>query len=419
MNIKYGQSEIRLIVPGDIPALIPPILAEKQPELKSALKTAFVEADLPLYDFLSGADNLLIVVPDHTRRCGLKKVLPAVLEEIHKAGLDSDNIKILAASGTHKHIGREAYSEILGEKIIQRFEIYENDHLKDTVRIGHTRRGSPVDINRLCLEADRILAVGGMLPHYFAGFGGGPKLLIPGCSSLETILANHALRLKLQPDWYPGQAPDKFEDNELIQDIIEGVSLLPPVYHIGIILGDNEQPYRIFAGELISTYENMVSEAEKLFNVSIPEKADTVIVSAGGYPKDIDLLQSHKSLYHASAALKPGGKMLVFADCPSGIGSSSLESLLKIGEYDEIVRSLRESYKMNGQAAVSLMKMGMIFDMRIKTSLPDEILKLMNFSRLNSIEEAQDIINYSINKGDTIFFFPNASITRCSLILDS
>ncbi len=409
--LKYGHTQIPFALPEKAEIIVPPILREAPPEPITLLDRALDRAEFSLEEYLQGAESLLIVVPDRTRRCALPVILPRIIESVIAAGVNPAGIKFLAASGTHLHIGRGAYNDLLGAEIAENYEIVEHDPDGDNPHIGATSRGTPVKVNRLVTGADKILAVGGMLPHYFAGFGGGPKLIIPGCAGRETIARNHALSLRLEPEWRPGMGAFDIDKNDLIQDIIEAVRMLNPVYHIGITLGEKEIPYRIFAGEVLSVYRRMAAAAKSLFGISGGEAADLVIVSPGGHPKDIDLLQTHKSMFHASASLKEGGRMAVLTECPGGIGSSTLSQLIDTGSLDEVKARLRQGYIVNGQAAVSLLKMGELFRVSMMTVLPDSVLAKLGFDRFLSSEELSRLTAEAVEWGGRVMAFPAASIT--------
>lgn len=410
-NIRYGVDAIRLDIPDEVEFYLPPILRESAPAGKTLLENALSAAELKLENYLEGGDSLLIVVPDRTRRCGLNEILPHILEAVYSAGIKRENIGFLIANGTHIQLGRDAYREILGEEIVDEFPIIEHDCDRNNIAVGTTSRGTPIEVNRLILDTDRILAVGGMLPHYFAGYGGGPKLILPGCSSGRCTEKNHSLSISSRGDCHPGCSSGKIEGNPVIQDIMEGLTLLPPIYHIGIILGEGEKPHRIISGEVNHTYLRMTETADDLFGISGSGPADLVIAGTGGHPKDIDLLQSHKSLLHASAALKKGGTILFFAECPEGIGSKNLEKLLALGRLEEIRKYLLQNYIVNGLAAISLMQMGRNFRVKMMTGLDDETLEKLGYDRLNSANEVMYLINRHIEKGMKSIFFPSASFT--------
>ena len=412
ISIKYGDTTLQLDAPSSLQVINPPILDLPPVNTANAFLSALNSADLTLKNYLAGGKNLLIIVPDRTRKCSMNLFLPQLLNTISAYGYNPANIQFLIANGAHTPVNPEIYRSLLGGNIIHSCRILQHDCDSPAVFLGYTSRGTPVEINPLIMQFERVLVIGGSLPHYFAVYGGGPKMILPGCSSRRSITHNHRLSLNLDPEWKPGSDSGSIEDNPVIQDIIEAVALLPTIYYCGLILSSDELPRRFFAGEIISTYRKLTSEADKLFCVTRSELADLVIVSPGGRPKDLDLLQTHKSMFHASAALKTGGVMILFAQCPDGLGSNNLETLIQLGEYNHIINRLSQEYIINGQAAVSLMQMGKKFSVKMMTVLDDKILKTLNFAPTN-LKEVQNLLPESADK--SLYFFPAAAMTRFKL----
>ena len=406
-SIKYGSGHFDLKIPPAVEIIKPPVLTLPQPDIDTVFTQALENSGLSLENCLAGGNNLVIVIPDLTRKCRLDLILPLVLKEIEKAGFNRGSIKILIACGTHKYKGLDEYRPILGSEIIDKYVIDEHDCDSGNIQLFETTRGTPVELNRRLTEADRIIAVGGTLPHYFAGFGGGPKLIMPGCAGRTTIDHNHRFSLNLTGDWIPGTLAKDLRENDLIQDIIEAVSALKKIFHVGIILGDDEQPREIFAGELFDSYYRMIQRARNLFTYSGNGKADIVIVGTGGHPKDIDLLQSHKSMYHAAAGLKIGGTMLVYARCGNGVGSDTLKRLLELETLEEVKNLLSGEYIINGQAAYSLFMMGRLFKVKMITELNDRFMENLGFSRITH-DDVQELLD-NISPDLKIFCFPSAS----------
>ena len=409
IKLKYGKSTFKFDFDSSFSTLTPPILKQKPPDSESLLEDALNNAEIQICEYLKGCEELLIVIPDRTRRCGLKILLPVILEKVRKGGVVT--VKFLIASGTHARKGRESYRDILGSKIVDDYEIIEHDCDGGCVRIGTSKAGTPIELNSLIADAEKILCVGGMLPHYFAGFGGGPKLIMPGCASRNCIIANHRMTIHPEKDYPPGCRPGLIAGNPIIEDIIDAVSSLKQIYYIGIILGDEEKPFEIFAGELIDIYRKMASRAVDLFGVESDRKADLVIACPGGYPKDIDLLQSHKSLLHASYALKEGGELLFFAECVDGIGSKGMEQLFALGSLDKIRESLLKQYVMNGLTTISSLRLGERFRIKMMTNLDDNTLSTLGFERMNSYEEASEIAAKYVKDGKDVVLIPSASFT--------
>ena len=408
-SVKYGDSIITLKSDREIQQIESQILTTPALDTEKALTQSLNLAKPDIGDYLAGGKKLLMVIPDRTRKCGLEVILPILLQRIESYGYNEENIVFLIANGIHPLCDPNIYSDIVGKAVYQRYKFIQHDCDASSISLGSTRRGTPVKINPLITEFDRIIAVSGVLPHFFAVYGGGPKLILPGCSSRETITANHRLSLNLDPHWRPGDASPALADNELITDIMEAVSFLPEIFYIGLILGFDNAPRKIVSGEIISTYKKLAESAEQLFTVSGKRDADMVIVSPGGFPKDIDLLQTHKSMFHASAALKDGGEMIVFAECRNGIGSKNLEYLLNLQSLKAVRDDLSRQYLINGQTAISLLKMAELFDVKTISAMDESLINKLGFSRIddNMVEEV--IADCS---GSKIYFFPAASITK-------
>lgn len=409
ISIKYGKNQFSLDIPSSAEIIEPPIVTCPEPDPEFILTAALKNSKLGIEEYLQGGKNVVVVIPDLTRKCRLDLFLPPVLNILAKNGYSDNSLKILIACGTHKYKGLDAYREILSREILENCLIEEHDCDADCVYLTTTSRGTPVEINPTLIEADRIICIGGTLPHYFAGFGGGPKLIAPGCASRKTIEANHRFSVNLDDNLIPGTMTKRLEDNDLIQDIIEAVSSLKTIFHIGIILGTDGQPRDIFAGELFESYYRMIQRAQSLYNVTDRGLADLVIVGTGGHPKDIDLLQTHKSMYHAASALKKGGRMLVYAECLNGAGSDSLKTLIEMGDVRTVKELLSKEYIINGQAAYSLFLMGRMFDVMMVTELAPEFMGFLGFRKM-SHREATDMLT-KIDNGIKIFYFPSSSTT--------
>ena len=408
-TVKYGKSNLEFVSDSGITTLIPQLLSEKHSDKFRLLEDGFAGAGMSLEDYIDGSGRLLIIVPDRTRRCGLQDLLPPILGRVRKCGVQ--DIRFLVAAGTHALKGKDSYADILGSEIVRDYDIVEHDCDGECVRIGVSQAGNPIEVNPLIAGAEKILAIGGMLPHYFAGFGGGPKLILPGCASRASIMLNHAMTIHPVYDYPPGCASGVIEDNPIIEDIIDAVSRLKPIYHIGIILAGQECPVRVFAGEIIETYKKAVSFARKLFISETNEKADAVIASPGGHPKDLDLLQSHKSLLHASYGVKEGGEILFFAECSEGVGSKGLEKLFELGNINKIRESLIDNYVMNGLAAISLLRLSERFRVRMMTKLDDDILQFLGYERLESMDDVTETLNKYAGGKKVTYFIPSASFT--------
>lgn len=408
ISIPYGEKNIGMQFPGYMQTVVPRIAEKSCNDWDDRLTEALDKSFPSFEDYIKCGDRILLIIPDITRKCGLKSFLPQILARLRNSGISRNNITILIACGTHKNIGIENYRAIVGDSVISDYRVIEHNCDGPTRFTGMTSRGTSVEINSLLFENDRIMAIGGTLPHYFAGFGGGPKLIFPGCAGRKGILDNHRLSIHFQDGYNTNQDNSGQGLNELMKDILEAVSFLPQIYHVGIILDNYERPYEFYAGELIESYKKMAASAKQLFSAEIRHKADLVIASAGGYPKDIDLLQSHKSILHASAALETGGILIAFAECSNGIGSPTLSQLIEMGSYEKIETKLKNEYILNGQAALSLFRLGNKFRVKLITSLDENIVKKIGFEKVTSKTAEEITAEFKGKKG---YYLPQSANT--------
>jgi nickel-dependent lactate racemase len=217
-------------------------------------------------------------------------------------------------------------------------------------------------------------------------------------------------------DYNPNCRPGKIEGNPVIQDIIESASFLPPVYQIGLILNHKGDFIQICAGELVETYKKMCAEALKLFSININSEPEALLISAGGHPRDIDLLQAHKSLFEAEFILKKGGTIFFFAECPEAIGSANLETLLELKTVEKIRAYLQSKPIINGLSALSLMKLGQEYDVRIFSELSDRTLNVLNFKRLSNFNEVTENIAKTISADGKVYFIPWGALTMVNML---
>jgi nickel-dependent lactate racemase len=226
-----------------------------------------------------------------------------------------------------------------------------------------------------------VIGVGGVSFHYFAGFGGGRKLILPGISGEETIIANHRRSLREDPGegLTMGCAPGALDGNPVHEDMLEGASLMPaPVFMVCGVPGAGGEPAFVSAGGMDAAHRLAAEKMLKHFSLPVGRRRRVVIASAGGHPKDINLLQSHKAIRHASRAVEDGGLLLVAASCAEGIGSDSLEETFARGR-DMVPAAVRERYTLNAQAAMSIHEITGRIEVRLCTELAPETCSRYGF----------------------------------------
>ncbi len=338
----------------------------------------------PLGALITGGGRISVLISDITRGSALRSVLGPLLSFLEGNGAGPDRVEIILATGMHRGHSSTELARHLGEDIVARWTVSEHDardHGK-MVYMGETPSGTPCRYNGRVVASTLVICLGTVSFHYFAGFGGGRKLLLPGVAAEETILANHRLSLRDDPGegLADGCAPGNLAGNPVHEDMIEGARLLPsPVFAVNTIFDAAGSLLFVNAGNLEESHRLACEALLSSFRIFLDHRCRLVIVSAGGNPKDINLLQSHKAIRHASFALREGGTMLVAAACREGIGSASYRDAFAGGRID-VPAAVRRGYTLNSQTAISTYELTGRFDIRLRTMLDDREMTRFGFA---------------------------------------
>jgi len=384
ISIKYGKTELEIELPDHATILTPQYIPAKRDEAEILNDALDNPIDSPkLENFTQPGDKILIIVPDKTRKARVDFVLKFVLERIK-----NEKIKILFANGTHSKQSEAEKREILGDEIYNNFEIFENDaHGDNFIYYGKTSRGTEILLNKLVSSSDKILIIGAITHHYFAGFGGGAKMLIPGVSSYKTAIQNHKLTLTPDGDINPDATNLKLDGNPIYEDIVESFKICNlKAFHIGVVLDENDKIISAFSGDVISSHKAGAEFVKKFFTIPVKGKFDAVISSAGGFPKDVNFIQSHKTIHHSHYILKEGGTLFCFIECRDGIGSKTFLDWFKFKNPEEMKRQLLQNYSMNGHTALSLQNKLKIANISVKSKLDRGLIELMGLKSLDDVD---------------------------------
>ncbi len=238
--------------------------------------------------------------------------------------------------------------------------------------LGTTSRGTEVKINKEILQKDLVVTFGAILHHYFAGFGGGRKLLFPGLAGYDAILHNHSLFLDFKNKRLdPGCQSGKLDGNPLALDLEEINALLPPKLEIHGILNSNKEVCEIHFGLNYDQFREACQRYDHYFRTPGDKRYDLVVASAGGYPKDINFIQAHKSIHNAASFVKDGGTLVILAECIDGIGNKAFMELFKLGGTEGIFREMALAYKNNAGTALATIEKAQRISIRFVTSLDE------------------------------------------------
>lgn len=311
--------------------------------------------DGPMLGAFKPADTVCIVVPDSFRQAAVDKVLPALTRAIAERGIPDSNVSFLFATGVHRAPTAEEQRTILGAETFERFRgrLVNHDPHNDAnmVHVGTTSRGTDVRVNRLVRECDRVIVTGSVMLHYFAGFGGGRKALVPGVASATTIAHNHALNLHPTEDALdPAVAIGVMAGNPVAEDLLEAARFIRTDGIVNTVLNREGKIAGLFVGELERAHAAGCTFARDMFAAEIDEPAD-IVIAASAHTKNF--VQTHKALYNAHAACKASGRIILAAPCREGLGGETFTKWLKLGDPVAVMQALRKQSEINGQTALS------------------------------------------------------------------
>ena len=297
-----------------------------------------------------------VVVADKTRLCGYPRYLPVLLDVLEAHGADPRMIRIYIAYGTHPPQKDDESVKAYGTAFHGYAWIQHRCDQDAFVDLGKTRRGTPVRLRADIYEASSVITFGAISHHYFAGYGGGRKLIFPGLGEKGAIYRNHALFL--EPDHRrltPGCRPGRLDGNPLAADLAECEALRPADLAVHGILDSRGRVCDLLAGRGADHFRKACARHASNCEVHPGQSYDLVVASCGGFPKDINFIQSHKALHNAAAFVRDGGRLILLAQCRDGIGSRTFFPWFQLGGWDAAFDRLAENYVGNGGTALAMM----------------------------------------------------------------
>jgi nickel-dependent lactate racemase len=336
--------------------------------------------------------KIIIVVDDHTREAPTEKILDAIIEEIGEKY--KKQITLLVACGTHEPPTEEDLKRFLGKHYAQyNLEIHDCD-AKDLVFVGTTNRGTPVLLNRSYVEAGIKILTGDITLHYYAGFGGGRKSILPGISSRETIKKNHALLVDKRAK------TTNTENNPVHLDMSEAASFAPPDCVLNTVADASGNLVDAYAGEMNAVFLKGVEVAKDLFSLEIDHLFDILLVSAGGFPKDRNLYQATKAVENCYRAVVPGGELILVAECREGIGDPYFEDWMnEYATYEAAEEAIKTNFVLGGHKAFYMRKTMKRIRLSIVSELDTHMLNRWGLNAYESVGEAFGDINDKVKIG--------------------
>lgn len=340
-----------------------------------------------------GRRSAVVVVPDATRRASLPGVLPVIVNRLLAAGLDPRSITILVACGTHPPAPEGGLAELIGKLSLgvttRQHSARDGTRLE---RVGELRPAVDLRIDREAAQADLLITVGTVRHHYFAGFGGGPKMVFPGIAGYEEIQANHSLVLRRRAgnlERNPECEPGVLDGNPVAEEIARAADLRAPDLAVCLVPGRDGGVAWAGAGPWRVAFEAAVAQVREWFELPA-EGFNHVVGCGGGRPGDSTLIQAHKGLDAACRFANPGAEVLFVADLGDGSGSTAMAPFLADPRPSSIVERLESGYVQYGHTTLRIVEKTARFKIHLKSSLDPLIARGLGFLPVDDLDEIAD-----------------------------
>ncbi len=365
----------------------------------------------PIDQIVKPGQTVAFICNDLTRVANSFEFMPLLLNEMNKLGVPDENMKVVFSLGTHREMTPEEWEQAIGKETVSRVKCYNSvcEKKEDFEYQGTTPMGTPVWINKEICDVDHVFMTGSIVQHFFSGYGGGRKAVLPGCASLETITHNHSFMM--QPEAHIG----KLDGNPVYEDQMAGIALFAKnrsLFLFNVVMNAHHQILKIFAGDYIKAHREACKFVDKVYGCEIDQVADIVIASCGGYPKDINVYQMQKTMDNAVCAAKPGGAVILFAECVEGSGNKTLEeTCARLGSCDAIKEELEKDFRIGAHKAYAITRLMKKAKFFLVSTIDRNLAKQLLFDgAYDTFEEALEAAEKKVGKG-TIILMPEGSLT--------
>jgi lactate racemase len=374
-----------------------------EPEIRRALAEP-IGAPL-LRDVVRPGESVCIVTSDITRPMPTALVLPALLEELEAAGVTRDRVTVVFGLGIHRPHTEAEHRRLVGPALHGSLHLFDSDP-SDMVHLGTTSRGTPVDVFGPVVRADRRILLGNIEMHYFAGYSGGYKAIMPGVSTHSAIQSNH--RRMVEPTAVAG----RLEGNPIREDIEEAGALLGADWLLNVVLDEDKRVVRAVAGHPVLAHREGCRFLDAMYKVAIPKKADVVVATPGGFPKDLNLYQAQKALDNAQHAVRDGGCIVLAAACTEGPGEPVFEEWLRTAvDPGETIARIRRDFQLGGHKAAAIAMVRARCRILVVSDLPDDSPCFAFMEPFRDLQAAVDEALRAHGTGIGVLVMPHAGST--------
>lgn len=393
--LPYGKTDVCVRVPtrnflGSIEPKEKRGVIDAKAEIERALKEPL--GSKKIADIAKPESKVAVVVDDVTRPVPSNVMVPPILDELFAAGVKEENVTVIFACGTHRAVTHAEAIWLLGETIVNRVKTISHDcRSADLVDVGTTLKfGTKVRLNKAFMDADVRILTGDVCLHYFAGYGGGRKSILPGIASEEAVKHNHALLLDANA------RTGVLSENPVHEDMNEAAKMVRVDFALNVVLNSRHEVVKAFAGDVDQVFFEGVKLVDEMYRVQVDRRADIVVVSPGGNPADLNLFQAYKAVDNALEVVKRGGVIVLVAELPDGHGNQDFyEWMVKYGDLKTVEREVKRNFLVGGSKAYYYLKALQKAQIILVSSMPDYYAS--SVFKLKTARAVNDALNEAFN----------------------
>ena len=410
MELRFGYAKQEQVVQVPEKNLIGVLTANEMEHVHLGQEAVRYALENPigaprLNTLVKPGQKIAIVISDISRPVPSWELLPALLEELFSAGCKAEDITVVSALGSHRPHTEEEMRHLVGDKVFETVRCVDSDP-NDCIHMGTTDKGTPVDITRTVAEADFRICTGNIEFHYFAGYSGGAKAIMPGVSTHDAIQANHRMMVE------EAACAGNLVGNPIREDIEQAGAICGIDYIVNVVLDEHKHIVYAVAGDVTKAHRDGCAYLDKMYRKSIPERADIVLVSQGGAPKDANLYQVQKALDNAKHAVKKGGTIILMGACNEGLGSKTFESwLLAAPTAESMIERVHKQFQLGGHKAAAIAMVLQNASIDLISEMDDEFVRSIFLNPQPDAQTAFDKAMAKYGENATVLAMPFGGAT--------
>lgn len=408
LEFGFGNGVQEVVVPDDrlmgiLRANEVAAPSSEEDELLRALRNPI--GSKTLRELIQPGKKIAIVTSDITRPMPTYKVMPALLDELYAAGANKEDITLVFALGSHRKHAPEEMEKLAGSRAWNEIRCVDSDPV-DCIHMGVTTAGTPVDITRVVAEADYRICLGNIEFHYFAGYSGGAKAIMPGVSTRDAIQANHSMMVRQEA------CAGNLKNNPIRDDIEEAGKICPIDFILNVVLSEQKKILKAVAGDPVLAHREGCKFLDTLYLKELEEPADIILVSQGGAPKDLNLYQTQKALDNAKHAIKEGGIIILIGSCKEGLGEHVFEEwMTKSPSPKAMIERIGHDFQLGGHKAAAIAMILQKAEIYLVSDMAPEFVRSLFLTPMPDVQTALDRAFEKMGKDAKILAMPYGGST--------